>query len=379
MEKDDEIKGNNNSIDYVNRFYDPRVGRFLSIDPLTSQFPFYTPYQFAGNKPTVAIDLDGLEELDFRILQQLDYGDIKVNMADAPGIYRLNGRAYKTELKMYNGVARKHNAQWYFNQSLEKAPDFWSKENAELIRAGKMPTPDDTYLKKIGKNLNEEDFAELKRASMRPRGKNQIMSMEHHHLNHGDNAIGLPWNVHRGKGNTKFWHTFKKVSKKAGKSLPLVGGIYAVASTSDASASTVGQDALAEGTMGLSFITSILVESHLGQEKINESLTWALNGGYDATMKFINGSDDFKVYYASVEETMAFINEGTMPLGEDSFHAGYTTVYDIANWTDGKKIAPYAFIFKDGAVMGILEVPMGDDADFNELFDIILPLVKEDE
>lgn len=36
--------------------------RFLSVDPLTSSFPWYSPYQFAGNKPIIAVDLDGLEE-----------------------------------------------------------------------------------------------------------------------------------------------------------------------------------------------------------------------------------------------------------------------------------------------------------------------------
>lgn len=36
--------------------------RFLSIDPLTKTYPWYTPYQFAGNKPIWATDLDGLEE-----------------------------------------------------------------------------------------------------------------------------------------------------------------------------------------------------------------------------------------------------------------------------------------------------------------------------
>ena len=34
----------------------------MSVDPLTSSYPWYTPYQFAGNKPIAAIDLDGLEE-----------------------------------------------------------------------------------------------------------------------------------------------------------------------------------------------------------------------------------------------------------------------------------------------------------------------------
>ena len=48
--------------DYGFRIYDPRLVRFKSVDPLTNSFPWYTPYQFAGNKPIWAIDLDGLEE-----------------------------------------------------------------------------------------------------------------------------------------------------------------------------------------------------------------------------------------------------------------------------------------------------------------------------
>ncbi|MDX2174247.1 MAG: DUF4329 domain-containing protein [Bacteroidota bacterium] len=36
--------------------------RFLSVDPLARTFPFYTPYQYAGNKPINCIDIDGLEE-----------------------------------------------------------------------------------------------------------------------------------------------------------------------------------------------------------------------------------------------------------------------------------------------------------------------------
>jgi hypothetical protein len=37
------------------------VGRFLSLDPLQAQYPWYTPYQFAGNTPIQAKDVDGLE------------------------------------------------------------------------------------------------------------------------------------------------------------------------------------------------------------------------------------------------------------------------------------------------------------------------------
>ena len=43
------------------RVYDPGVGRFLSVDPIANEYPELTPYQFAGNTPIWATDLDGLE------------------------------------------------------------------------------------------------------------------------------------------------------------------------------------------------------------------------------------------------------------------------------------------------------------------------------
>tara|TARA_R110001592_G_scaffold178589_2_gene419720 strand:- start:568 stop:1635 length:1068 start_codon:yes stop_codon:yes gene_type:complete len=70
-EKDDEVKGNGNSYDYGFRIYDSRLGKFLSVDPLSQNFPWWTPYQFAGNTPIQAIDLDGLEILDYRSQYQL--------------------------------------------------------------------------------------------------------------------------------------------------------------------------------------------------------------------------------------------------------------------------------------------------------------------
>jgi hypothetical protein len=42
--------------------HDPRVGRFFAVDPLTKKYPWYTPYQFSGNKVIHAIELEGLEE-----------------------------------------------------------------------------------------------------------------------------------------------------------------------------------------------------------------------------------------------------------------------------------------------------------------------------
>jgi RHS repeat-associated protein len=60
-EDDNEVKGVGDQQDYGMRIYDPRVGRFLSVDPISNKYPELTPYQFASNTPLQAIDLDGLE------------------------------------------------------------------------------------------------------------------------------------------------------------------------------------------------------------------------------------------------------------------------------------------------------------------------------
>jgi len=62
QEKDDELKGEGNSINFKFRMHDPRVGRFFTVDPLTGKYPHYTPYSFSGNKVIHAIELEGLEE-----------------------------------------------------------------------------------------------------------------------------------------------------------------------------------------------------------------------------------------------------------------------------------------------------------------------------
>jgi RHS repeat-associated protein len=60
-ENDNEVKGEGNQQDYGMRIYDPRVGRFLSVDPISKKYPELTPYQFASNSPIANVDIDGLE------------------------------------------------------------------------------------------------------------------------------------------------------------------------------------------------------------------------------------------------------------------------------------------------------------------------------
>jgi len=62
QEKDDEVKGEGNSLNYKYRMHDSRIGRFFAVDPLTKDYPHYTPYSFSGNKLIAFRELEGMEE-----------------------------------------------------------------------------------------------------------------------------------------------------------------------------------------------------------------------------------------------------------------------------------------------------------------------------
>ena len=58
-EKDNEISGEGNSYDFGSRIYDPRLAKWLSLDPLSGKYPYHSPYIFAADNPIFFIDADG--------------------------------------------------------------------------------------------------------------------------------------------------------------------------------------------------------------------------------------------------------------------------------------------------------------------------------
>lgn len=80
-ENDNEVKGDGNQQDYGLRIYDPRLGRFLSVDPLTEEYPWNSSYAFAENDVIRAIDIEGAEKY------------IKTNYRNAAGVI------YKTSIQ----------------------------------------------------------------------------------------------------------------------------------------------------------------------------------------------------------------------------------------------------------------------------------------
>jgi RHS repeat-associated protein len=59
MEQDNELKGDGNSYTTLFRQYDPRVGRWMSTDPLESYFPHQSPYVGLDNNPIYYVDTEG--------------------------------------------------------------------------------------------------------------------------------------------------------------------------------------------------------------------------------------------------------------------------------------------------------------------------------
>lgn len=59
QEKDDEIKGTGNSLDFGARMYDPRIGRWSALDRFSLFYAGGSNYSFALNNPIANIDFEG--------------------------------------------------------------------------------------------------------------------------------------------------------------------------------------------------------------------------------------------------------------------------------------------------------------------------------
>lgn len=68
QEKDDEIKGDGNSLNYKFRMHDPRVGRFFAVDPLFKKYEYNSPYAFSENRVIDGAELEGKEVIVSPIL-----------------------------------------------------------------------------------------------------------------------------------------------------------------------------------------------------------------------------------------------------------------------------------------------------------------------
>ncbi|RED45628.1 RHS repeat-associated protein [Seonamhaeicola aphaedonensis] len=160
QEKDDEVKGEGNSLNYKYRMHDPRVGRFFAVDPLASIYPWNSPYSFSENRVIDGTELEGLE---FSISKATD-GTIFVNAH----INIVNDSRLSDELvnKIMNEVKGKYNALidtelknggklkgWFSFKALNKVP-----ENNYYMRIFDDGKFQEAVVKDIKKGLEPSEF-----------------------------------------------------------------------------------------------------------------------------------------------------------------------------------------------------------------------------
>jgi RHS repeat-associated protein len=160
QEKDDEVYGSTGtSYEFTFRVYDPRTGRFLSVDPIGQNYPHASPYGFAENSPIQCIDLEGLEKykvtgrsfIPMATVQNPWYSSNFTSASfagDDRTSYQLNTNAYRTEQKV-NVDFDNRSVNYSSNRaSGSKGLDKEGKvvETSKAGAAGPVPTFDKAFL-----------------------------------------------------------------------------------------------------------------------------------------------------------------------------------------------------------------------------------------
>ena len=97
--KDDEIMGEGNSINYSFRMLVPRLGRWINIDPMVSEYPSHSPYVYVRNNPIIRIDPNGKWDVEVHVYNdraKYGYGIAIVKDNDGKEVYRFQVRVEGT-------------------------------------------------------------------------------------------------------------------------------------------------------------------------------------------------------------------------------------------------------------------------------------------
>jgi RHS repeat-associated protein len=142
-ENDNEVKGKGNQQDYGMRIYDPRLGRFLSVDPLTKSYPMLTPYQFASNRPIDGTDLDG-KEWSVATVDGVTMFTVKIKVYNESGTFKT---AEEVNRLLNGGLDKKGNKIEGYKDFAEEAfnKDFGSDKFRLKIQFELMQGPSCDY------------------------------------------------------------------------------------------------------------------------------------------------------------------------------------------------------------------------------------------
>lgn len=122
---------------------DREVSRFLSVDPMSRNFPWNSPYAFAENRPIDAIDLEGLEALRIAGVQYLNDGRAMIQII--PDNEVQNNAAADFRLRIPKGVIGNETEEIYTRDGLGN-PDYGYAELQSHFGGGQLHKDKDNNL-----------------------------------------------------------------------------------------------------------------------------------------------------------------------------------------------------------------------------------------
>ncbi len=103
-ERDNETYGEGNAYDFGARIYDVRLGRWLSVDPLTRKQPYASPYKSMGNNPIIFSDPDGKKEFITTIIRDEKTGKQTMFKVEGANKIMTDGVIHITSNKNLNSL-----------------------------------------------------------------------------------------------------------------------------------------------------------------------------------------------------------------------------------------------------------------------------------
>jgi RHS repeat-associated protein len=136
--------------DYGFRIYNTAIAKFLSVDPLTNQYPWNSPYCFAENGPIENIDLDGNERLHYtRVTDQEGNSKLVFTHAEdivettyqivmfsiVPSVIKIELKNTRVEYvvhdKFLNPIAGKMSVKWQWYNEIAEFDTYEEAEKAK--------------------------------------------------------------------------------------------------------------------------------------------------------------------------------------------------------------------------------------------------------
>jgi RHS repeat-associated protein len=135
QEKDNEIKGEGNSVNYLFRMHDQRLGRFFSVDPLMNNYPFNSSFAFGQNNLIASIELEGKQALMIIGYRRNSKNEIFIQITGDDKVEHNASAEYS--LRVPAGTIG-NSEDFYFTKDDFGAIDFGFKELQKLFDNGEI-------------------------------------------------------------------------------------------------------------------------------------------------------------------------------------------------------------------------------------------------